>query len=404
MTLTVLLTLGRLPKALELARALAGAGNRVIVAEPFARHLCAPSRAVAKSVKVRPPATDLNGYTEDLRRIVREEGVDVIIPISEEAPFAIIAAEAMGTGVHLASPPFRTIATLHDKLAFIETASRLGLPTPQTFSADDGRADRLKTSSDYVVKPRNGCSGIGVSFHKKGDAGPTRADRQNFVVQERAYGRLVSIQLLVRRGETVGSVAYKGTAFSGSVAVQFERVDTAEAALSWAKAFAHRFEYDGFIAFDMVLDDQATPEKVMVLECNPRLTSGVHFFHADDLAAFALGRSFSARARLKPETRLQEGHTALLEAYGQILKPRRCFKSLRNAFSTRDVLWSAHDPLPFLLMTPMSWGVLKRVAFEGMSFGEAATCDIAWRGEPSAPAEPISTPAREPQPMAVAND
>ena len=43
---TVLLTLGRLPKALELARALHDEGARVIVAEPFGAHVCKVSRAV----------------------------------------------------------------------------------------------------------------------------------------------------------------------------------------------------------------------------------------------------------------------------------------------------------------------------------------------------------------------
>ena len=45
---TVLLTLGRLPKALELARALRAAGARVLVAEPFAKHLTGTSRAVER--------------------------------------------------------------------------------------------------------------------------------------------------------------------------------------------------------------------------------------------------------------------------------------------------------------------------------------------------------------------
>ena len=39
MTRTALLTLGRLPKGLDLARALAAEGWRVVVAEPFGWHL-----------------------------------------------------------------------------------------------------------------------------------------------------------------------------------------------------------------------------------------------------------------------------------------------------------------------------------------------------------------------------
>jgi hypothetical protein len=76
MTATVLLTLGRLPKALEIARALAGAGCRVIVAEPFRRHVCHASRSVAKSFQVTAPATDPDAYLAELLAIIEAEGVD----------------------------------------------------------------------------------------------------------------------------------------------------------------------------------------------------------------------------------------------------------------------------------------------------------------------------------------
>ena len=55
---TVLLTIGRMPKALEVARALAGAGHRVIVADPFAWHVCRVSRAVTSSFRTTAPNDD----------------------------------------------------------------------------------------------------------------------------------------------------------------------------------------------------------------------------------------------------------------------------------------------------------------------------------------------------------
>ncbi|MGA0800786.1 MAG: hypothetical protein ACO3P5_10130, partial [Steroidobacteraceae bacterium] len=75
---TILLTLGRLPKALELARALHAAGCRVLVAEPFERHLTGASRAVARSFVVPAPASDPEAYLRALTDIVRREGVDTV--------------------------------------------------------------------------------------------------------------------------------------------------------------------------------------------------------------------------------------------------------------------------------------------------------------------------------------
>ena len=84
MSRTVVLTLGRLPKALDLARGFSSVGWRVVVAEPFARHLCGSSRDVAKSVRVPAPADGKRAYLEALARVARDEGADLVLPVSEE--------------------------------------------------------------------------------------------------------------------------------------------------------------------------------------------------------------------------------------------------------------------------------------------------------------------------------
>ena len=63
---TVLLTLGRLPKALDIARSFSSAGWRVVVAEPHRRHLAGASRSVARSIRVTAPAEDPAAYLRDL--------------------------------------------------------------------------------------------------------------------------------------------------------------------------------------------------------------------------------------------------------------------------------------------------------------------------------------------------
>ena len=133
--------------------------------------------------------------------------------------------------------------------------------------------------------------------------------------------------------------------------------------------------YTGFVAFDFIIDQDDVPYP---LECNPRLTSGIHFLHHGDLAAALLDPNKRGPIRFNPHNRLQEGHTSLTKAYAAILRPQRFFKRLGLVLTTRDVLWSLRDPLPFLLMTPMSWPILSAVLFRGLSFGEAAMQDIAW--------------------------
>ena len=88
---TVLLTLGRLPKALELARGFHALGCRVLVAEPHAWHVCRLSRTVASSFALPAPNTHPDDYAQALRALVEREGVALIVPVSEAAPHVLTA-------------------------------------------------------------------------------------------------------------------------------------------------------------------------------------------------------------------------------------------------------------------------------------------------------------------------
>ena len=61
---TAILTLGRLPKALAVARALRSQGYRIVVAEPFALHVSRVSRDVARSYTLPAPNLDPDGYEQ----------------------------------------------------------------------------------------------------------------------------------------------------------------------------------------------------------------------------------------------------------------------------------------------------------------------------------------------------
>ena len=82
---TALLTLGRLPKALAIARALRTQGYRVIIAEPFAWHVSRVSRDVDQSFRLPAPNKNPRAYQEALLSLIRKERVDLVVPISEES-------------------------------------------------------------------------------------------------------------------------------------------------------------------------------------------------------------------------------------------------------------------------------------------------------------------------------
>jgi len=372
---SILLTLGRLPKGLEVARCLKAAGCRVFAADPFGVHLSKPSRAVDKSFRVTAPQTDQAGFLNDILSIIEDCKIDIVIPVSEEVPHVAQLAGRLPDRTRLLCPEPSQLLRLHDKYAFIQAAHAAGLDTPETYKGDDQQAQSLCASADYVVKPSLGCSGTGLRLAKAGEPLLEHEHSDDMVVQRRIHGRELSSFSFVRDGKVLGTAVYEGLIYAGTVSVCFERLTNMEAIESWITSFVAAEKYNGFIAFDFIIDAAG---KAYPIECNPRLTSGVHFLNHDDLAKAVLDETPPAQIRFCRHMRMQEGHTGLTKAYAALPNIAEFFRRLKVVFTSRDVLWSAGDPLPFILMTPMSWPVLRQAIFGGKSLGEAATADIEW--------------------------
>ncbi|NNJ76938.1 MAG: ATP-grasp domain-containing protein [Anderseniella sp.] len=382
MSKTALLTLGRLPKALELARALKGAGCRVVVAEPFGWHVCKPSTAVDRSVQVTAPNTNTQQYLDDLMRVISEERVDIVVPVSEEALHAARLKPFLPAHVSIFSPGQAQLLRFHDKLEFAHIASSYDLDVPETFFAGDPAAVALSQVYDHIIKPVHSCSGIGVEHRIKGTTLNISPAGPDCVVQAFVPGRHVSSFSVAHEGREIVTVLYEGTVFCGTVAVCFTRIDKLKPVNDWITRFIDRSGYSGFISFDFIVSDEG---RAWAIECNPRATSGVHFLNNADLARAILQPSIGLPIRFKKTQSFQQSYTTLTEAYRHILRPREFLARMKHLFSARDAVWSTRDPMPFLLMTPMSWNILKPAMFSGISLGEAATRDIAWFGAGSKP-------------------
>ncbi|TCO77079.1 ATP-grasp domain-containing protein [Chromatocurvus halotolerans] len=373
---TALLTLGRLPKALALARALHAGGWRVVVADPFRWHLCRPSRAVSASYRVTAPNKDRDSYRRELADIIRRERVTTVFPVSEEALHVAYIADALPGESRLFCPTFDTLLHLHDKLAFATLAQSQGLSVPPTFPAASEAGRELCSRNDAIAKPAHSCSGIGIQRLQQGQR--PSGDAPDLLVQRFIEGNAISTLSLLRNGREVGRSRYRGTVFAGTVAVCFERVDVHAAIDAWLDAFfrANPME-NGFIAFDFIVDADGC---AWAIECNPRVTSGIHFFDPVSLGMALTAAAGATAADVSAATgrRYQWAYSTLTEAYGALFQPAEFRRRLRELRRARDVVWSRDDPLPFLLMTPLSAEILWPAMTSTLTLGEATQRDIAW--------------------------
>ncbi len=371
MTNTVLLTLGRLPKALDIARSFAGLGWRVLIAEPFGMHLAGASRAVAKSFRVTAPVIDRQRYLLDLAAIVAREGVGLVIPVSEETMHVAHLPPLLPAGVRVLTMPPEVILPIHHKGGFVDAARRFGCAVPETHALGSDTATALAASSDVVLKPVHSCSGRGVRILPRGTPLPAAETQPPSIVQCFIPGALYSSCTLAHAGRVQATAIYRATQLSGSVAIAFERVEH-PAIAAWIARFVEGAGWTGFIAFDIIMDAHGTPHGI---ECNPRTTSGLHFFRTEDIAPAILDPSLTPRFREARE--LQQFFSCLTETQKAMF--RRGFGARLHALlHTPDVTWSARDPWPLLAMPITTWKIIWLSMRHGTTFGEVATLDVGW--------------------------
>ena len=132
--LTVLVSGGKMTKALQLARTFHGAGHRVVLVEMEKYRWSGHRFSRAVDVFRTVPAPDDPAYAEALEAVVREEGVDVYVPVC--SPVAswhdAVAGERLAGLCRVVHGAPETIAALDDKATFTAMAADLGLGVPDS--------------------------------------------------------------------------------------------------------------------------------------------------------------------------------------------------------------------------------------------------------------------------------
>ena len=375
MARTALLTVGRFPAALTLARGLHEHGVRVIVADPLKRQLCSVSRAVAKTFQVASPNTDLERWELDILDIIERENVTDLIPTSEEVCHVANLAPRLSDTTRYVGPTAEWIAQWHDKLLFVNYAISRGVTAPSVYTTADGEARALIRQTECVLKPRRGCSGTAVSFIPTGSTLPPAS--QDMLLQRRVQGNHLYTLSWVDAGEVKATASYRGSTHSGTVAVGFQSAPTPFSVKQWIEQFVANTDVTGFLSFDFILDRSGIPWGI---ECNPRLSSGVHFIDEAWLGAAVMGEATGSPPISPAGKRVQWSYSTLTEAYKHLFRFQipELIRCLRDLFVSRDAVWSWRDPLPFILMTPLCWEFIWRSIRERMPIGDASQCDIAW--------------------------
>jgi len=383
--MNILLSGGRSPAALELARAFHKAGHTVFMAESARGHISLPSNAVTENFLVPPPRQQTSAFIHALKKIIIENKINILIPTGEEIFYIAMERDEIPCAVFVES--LTKLNQLHSKWSFVINAMANDLPAPETML--------IKTKNDLfhayaqwrelILKPVYSRFAtrtlilpslkMALSTLKFDPASP-------WVAQEYLSGAQYCTYSICHNGHVSAHTTYPAAFKAGQgTAIVFQHVDK-PAIFQWVKTFVKKNRFTGQIGFDFV---ESPNGQLTALECNPHTTGGVHLLaaHPQFVEAFLnplpecitplTSRSFMYAAAM------------LIHGLPSALKQNTFKNWLKTFLTSDDIILDFNDPLPALLHI-RSFLFRLAVAWKNrISHIEASTFDIEWNGEEKRP-------------------
>ncbi|CAZ81183.1 unnamed protein product [Tuber melanosporum] len=381
--LNILLSNGRFPVSIDLARQLKLAGHNVYVVDPMHYHVCKFSNSVVKSYWVPAPHVDAEGYTEGVRRAVVDAKIDLIIPMHEELfHLAEQTSDVRDRNnqivrKRLFAPDFRTLVRLHNKWEFSRFLRKAGCDGPRAWLCRDMDGVRALPHGEMelALKPVYGRAAKNL-YHLKPDTplpdGLDVSPESEYIAQEWISGNRYCSYSILRDGRIFAFSVYPVVdTIDDSSCVYFQSIEHAG-----IRAYVERIAemltgVDGQIAFDFI----ETGDRLVAIECNPRATSGIHLWSGTPDLAYSFTRSSPAVA--KPGARRQIIPGMLMwskkgAGLGEYLR------HMRRLMETKDVIFNKRDLLPSLMQPFLLTSYYEICRERKMNISTMFQWDLVW--------------------------
>ncbi len=366
----VLLTGARTAIALEAARALHRSGHRVFVADTFPRYVTAFSNCVDGAFTVPPPRLEPDAFLDQLLVLLKTHAITRLIPTGEEVLYIARGRERLAEECEVFCDALPVLEALHDKVRFQTLAAEIGA-VPITKPVDDAEqlAAMIRAHGPVILKQVHSRFGRGVRLVSE----PCTLPPGRWLAQQFIRGRERCSMAIAREGRLIAHICYEPQ-FRLPFGPGYCATPVAHAGTeAWVREFVARNALTGAVAFDFIESDDNT---LYPLECNPRLTSGVHLFPRDgSLAAALLGEHDCFPP---PQDPAMWCVAMLVHGLPRVRTFAEASAWLRAFAAARDVFWDRLDPRPMLHMFASHRHLRTLQKKHGLSFAAAATFYTEW--------------------------
>ena len=351
---TVLISGGKMTKALQLARSFHSAGHRVVLVESkkyrFTGHRF--SRAVDAFHCVPEPTSP--GYADALLDVARREGVDVFVPVS--SPAASVhdsrARRLLDDVCEVVHVGPETVQMLDDKAAFSRAAASLGLRVPDFRRITDARQIAefdFPEGRSYILKR--------IAYNPVGRMDLTRLSRETpernvafarslsiseddpWILQEFIDGKEFCTHGTVRHGW----LQVYGCCESSAFQINYENIDKPEIR-AWVEEFVGAFDLTGQVSFDFI---EGPDGHAYAIECNPRTHSAITMFY--DHPQVASAYLDDGHPVITPRAGARPTYWIYHELWRLLTQPDRPGR-IRTILRGKDAIFAWWDPLPYLMV------------------------------------------------------
>jgi predicted ATP-grasp superfamily ATP-dependent carboligase len=163
----ILITYGWCRTAYAAAESLAKAGYAVYGCDDSRWNMLSSSRHVRGFDVVASPFRSPRQFVDDLAAVIRKRGIDILLPVHEDALPISRFRDVLPKSTIVISPPLEVLERANDKLEIVRAAEKAGVPVPRTIgpstTAEAAEAARV-LDPPLILKTRRGNSGKGVAF------------------------------------------------------------------------------------------------------------------------------------------------------------------------------------------------------------------------------------------------